>query len=628
MVWLATHIWMLLAAAGVIGLLLGLGLRGLLLGGKARRALVERDVALTELDQARAEIEGLYASQRQVREAPAADDSQLRDELAAREAKVASLTEELFRSREEIDALKSGRGDVATGAGLAAAGAVAGAAAASLAGDGQGAAGDGAPAEDEDSLEWRNRYLESRVRRLEQDLEAASRATAETAAAPAASAAAAAPEAVAGDGPDPTDVAKLRWQNDYLQTRVKVLEEKLASANAVAGAPIVDEPIPAGQTDAPAAEEQGRTETADEELARLRWRNRYLEGRLAYLEEGGAAGPGGAGEEARPTLAAGAAGLAAGAFAAGLAQESETATAAELEPLTESPPAGAEAAPEPVAEPEVAPEAGAEAAPEPVAEPETAPEAEAEPEAPAESEPEPVAEPLAEAEAAPEPETRVSPAAALAAPALFELAPSDEAAAAAHAEASQARPVDPADPPSLFGDGKGGYVPAFAGEPAMPEADPEPVDPAPEEAEPQQVAAPAAEVEAEPEPAPAPEPEMAADEVPEEAPIAVDAEPVDDAAPAEAADDAAAPVIAPERPPQISKPRDGGDDLAEIGGIGPRIQDVLQELGIYRYSQIAAWTPANEAWIDDYLSFSGRVGRERWVEQARALAEQDGKAED
>ncbi|MEM7766414.1 MAG: hypothetical protein AAF253_02880, partial [Pseudomonadota bacterium] len=84
-----------------------------------------------------------------------------------------------------------------------------------------------------------------------------------------------------------------------------------------------------------------------------------------------------------------------------------------------------------------------------------------------------------------------------------------------------------------------------------------------------------------------------------------------------------APAAASERPPGIPKPKDGADDLAAIGGIGPRIQGVLHELGIYKYSQIAAWTPEHEAWIDEYLSFSGRVGRERWVEQASVLAKQD-----
>ncbi len=226
-------------------------------------------------------------------------------------------------------------------------------------------------------------------------------------------------------------------------------------------------------------------------------------------------------------------------------------------------------------------------------------------------------------------------------------------------------PVDPVNPPPLFGgwagmDGAPGteaseaYVPAFASEPAdrepaleqrdpepelapEPEPEPEPVQQEPELVEKEMAAE---EAVADPDPSvneearssepvePAPEPESAGDTIATEA-VEVDPAPAEAAAGAEALeapeiDTAAGPDVTPERPPSVSRPRDGGDDLSEIGGIGPRIRDVLQELGIYRFSQVAAWTPANEAWIDDYLSFSGRVGRERWVEQAQALVEQAG----
>ncbi|TIP84028.1 MAG: NADH-ubiquinone dehydrogenase, partial [Mesorhizobium sp.] len=35
---------------------------------------------------------------------------------------------------------------------------------------------------------------------------------------------------------------------------------------------------------------------------------------------------------------------------------------------------------------------------------------------------------------------------------------------------------------------------------------------------------------------------------------------------------------------------------------------------------IAAWTPEEIAWVDDYLSFKGRVGRDNWLGQAAVLA--------
>ena len=61
------------------------------------------------------------------------------------------------------------------------------------------------------------------------------------------------------------------------------------------------------------------------------------------------------------------------------------------------------------------------------------------------------------------------------------------------------------------------------------------------------------------------------------------------------------------------------DDLTVIGGIGPKIQELLNEMGIWHYDQIAAWSPENIAWVDHELNFSGRIVREGWVEQATIL---------
>ena len=44
--------------------MLGWSVRGMLLTGKMRKAIVDKDAALTELDQARDEIERLFAAQR------------------------------------------------------------------------------------------------------------------------------------------------------------------------------------------------------------------------------------------------------------------------------------------------------------------------------------------------------------------------------------------------------------------------------------------------------------------------------------------------------------------------------------------------------------------------------------
>jgi predicted flap endonuclease-1-like 5' DNA nuclease len=76
------------------------------------------------------------------------------------------------------------------------------------------------------------------------------------------------------------------------------------------------------------------------------------------------------------------------------------------------------------------------------------------------------------------------------------------------------------------------------------------------------------------------------------------------------------------RPPALSSPRDTQkqDDLKEISGIGPKIEGTLHGLGIFHFDQIASWTPANVAWVEQYLQFKGRIGREAWVKQAGQLA--------
>ncbi len=73
------------------------------------------------------------------------------------------------------------------------------------------------------------------------------------------------------------------------------------------------------------------------------------------------------------------------------------------------------------------------------------------------------------------------------------------------------------------------------------------------------------------------------------------------------------------QPKAIAKPRKL-DDLKAISGIGPKLEKVLNGLGVWTYTQIAAWSPEEIAWVDDYLAFNGRIGRDGWIAQAAALA--------
>jgi NADH-quinone oxidoreductase subunit E len=83
-----------------------------------------------------------------------------------------------------------------------------------------------------------------------------------------------------------------------------------------------------------------------------------------------------------------------------------------------------------------------------------------------------------------------------------------------------------------------------------------------------------------------------------------------------------APAVAPVRPAALAAPREGrGDDLKMIKGVGPKLEKLLQSLGFWHFDQIAGWTEAEIAWVDENLEgFRGRVRRDDWVAQARVLA--------
>jgi NADH-quinone oxidoreductase subunit E len=82
-----------------------------------------------------------------------------------------------------------------------------------------------------------------------------------------------------------------------------------------------------------------------------------------------------------------------------------------------------------------------------------------------------------------------------------------------------------------------------------------------------------------------------------------------------------APTLLPEdfvRPVGMAKP-DVPDDLKLISGIGPKLEQVLNGMGVWTFAQVAAWGPAEIAWVDDSLGFKGRIGRDDWIGQAAGL---------
>ncbi len=62
------------------------------------------------------------------------------------------------------------------------------------------------------------------------------------------------------------------------------------------------------------------------------------------------------------------------------------------------------------------------------------------------------------------------------------------------------------------------------------------------------------------------------------------------------------------------------DDLKEISGIGLKIEETLHSLGIYTFEQISQWSSENVEWIENYLTFKGRIKKEDWLAQAKLLA--------
>lgn len=131
------------------------------------------------------------------------------------------------------------------------------------------------------------------------------------------------------------------------------------------------------------------------------------------------------------------------------------------------------------------------------------------------------------------------------------------------------------------------------------------IPPAPPAIEPESVVDPEPALESEPEAEPEPE----STSPPE--PVAV-AEPE--------------PTPEPVQPPSpfMAAPNGEPDTLTLIKGVGPKLSDMLNELGVFHFSQIAEWDANQVAEVDSQLgAFKGRVSRDRWVDQARMLASRD-----
>ncbi|ANP38465.1 NADH dehydrogenase subunit E [Phaeobacter gallaeciensis] len=84
---------------------------------------------------------------------------------------------------------------------------------------------------------------------------------------------------------------------------------------------------------------------------------------------------------------------------------------------------------------------------------------------------------------------------------------------------------------------------------------------------------------------------------------------------------AAAKSVEESAPETLSEARGGkADDLKMLKGVGPKLEETLNELGFFHFDQIAKWTEAEIAWVDSRLKFKGRIERDGWIEQSKQLA--------
>ena len=74
------------------------------------------------------------------------------------------------------------------------------------------------------------------------------------------------------------------------------------------------------------------------------------------------------------------------------------------------------------------------------------------------------------------------------------------------------------------------------------------------------------------------------------------------------------------KPRTMTAPRKrGADNLKLMSGVGPKLEDALNSLGIYHFDQISKLSDAEVEWVDKHLKLNGRLRRDNWMEQATKL---------
>lgn len=71
----------------------------------------------------------------------------------------------------------------------------------------------------------------------------------------------------------------------------------------------------------------------------------------------------------------------------------------------------------------------------------------------------------------------------------------------------------------------------------------------------------------------------------------------------------------------LDGPEGEPDDLKLISGVGPVLEEKLNELGIYHFWQVAKFEAKDIDLVNDAMAFPGRIERDEWIDQARNLAD-------
>ena len=70
----------------------------------------------------------------------------------------------------------------------------------------------------------------------------------------------------------------------------------------------------------------------------------------------------------------------------------------------------------------------------------------------------------------------------------------------------------------------------------------------------------------------------------------------------------------------FAAPEGAPDDLKLIKGVGPVLEKKLNDFGVTKFVQVAAFTRDDIEKLDEALSFKGRIDRDEWLAQAAELA--------